>query len=99
MSLILYSKLIHGRISRIIEETHKTCKTESLSPKAYPRIFDTNLDGKLAEYYNVPAIKSEMFYNQDWTGIKISEFIDILNEYLLWYNTKRIKTSLRNMSP
>ena len=44
-------------------------------------------------------LKNEMFYNQDWTGVKISEFIDILNEYLLWYNTKRIKTSLGNMSP
>ena len=36
-------------------------------------------------------LKNEMFYNQDWTDIKISEFIDLLNEYLLWYNTKRIK--------
>ena len=44
-------------------------------------------------------LKNEMFYNQDWTGIKLSEFIDLLNEYLLWYNTKRIKTSLGNMSP
>lgn len=44
-------------------------------------------------------LKNEMFYNQDWTGVKISEFIDILSEYLLWYNTKRIKTSLGNMSP
>lgn len=44
-------------------------------------------------------LKNEMFYYQDWTGVKISEFIDILNEYLLWYNTKRIKTSLGNMSP
>ena len=32
-------------------------------------------------------------------GVKISEFIDILNNYLLWYNTKRIKTSLGNKSP
>lgn len=44
-------------------------------------------------------LKNEMFYCQDWTGVKISEFIDILNKYLLWYNTKRIKTSLGNMSP
>ena len=44
-------------------------------------------------------LKNEMFYCQDWTGVKISEFIDILNNYLLWYNTKRIKTSLGNMSP
>lgn len=44
-------------------------------------------------------LKNEMFYNQNWTDVKISEFIDILNEYLLWYNTKRIKTSLGKMSP
>ena len=44
-------------------------------------------------------LKNEMSYCQDWTGVKISEFIDILNNYLLWYNTKRIKTSLGNMSP
>lgn len=44
-------------------------------------------------------LKNELFYYRDWTGVKISEFIDILNEYLLWYNTKRIKISLGNMSP
>ena len=44
-------------------------------------------------------LKNEMFYYQNWTGIKISEFIDMLNEYLIWYNTKRIKISLGNMSP
>lgn len=44
-------------------------------------------------------LKNELFYCHDWTGIKISEFIDTLNEYLIWYNTKRIKTSLGNMSP
>lgn len=44
-------------------------------------------------------LKNELFYYRNWTGIKISEFIDALNEYLIWYNTKRIKTSLGNMSP
>lgn len=29
------------------------------------------------------CLKTEMFYNQDWTSIKISELIDILSEYLL----------------
>ena len=32
-------------------------------------------------------LKNEMFYCQDWTGVKISEFTDILNNYLLWYYT------------
>lgn len=44
-------------------------------------------------------LKNEMFYNRDWIGVSLQEFIGILNEYLIWYNEKRIKTSLGNMSP
>lgn len=44
-------------------------------------------------------IKNEMFYNTDWSGVNISEFIDILNTYLQWYNEKRIKKSLGYLSP
>lgn len=44
-------------------------------------------------------IKNEMFYNRDWSGVSISEFITILNDYLIWYNEKRIKVSLNYMSP
>ena len=40
-----------------------------------------------------------MFYNRYWKGVSIPEFIDVLNEYLVWYNEKRIKVSLGNMSP
>lgn len=35
----------------------------------------------------------------DWAGVSISEFIDILNNYLLWYNEKRVKKSLEYLSP
>lgn len=44
-------------------------------------------------------LKNEMFYNKDWIGVSIEEFIDMLNTYLVWYNEKRIKLSLGNMSP
>ena len=44
-------------------------------------------------------LKNEMFYNRDWSEISISDFIIILNNYLVWYNEKRIKVSLGNMSP
>ncbi|MDD4843147.1 MAG: IS3 family transposase [Anaerotignum sp.] len=44
-------------------------------------------------------LKNEMFYDNDWTGVNIEKFIKILNEYLIWYNEKRIKVSLGNMSP
>ena len=40
-----------------------------------------------------------MFYNADWSGVNISEFIGILNDYLYWYNEKRIKKSLGYLSP
>ena len=43
--------------------------------------------------------KNEMFYNADWSGVNISEFIGILNDYLYWYNEKRIKKSLGYLSP
>ena len=35
-------------------------------------------------------IKNEMFYNTDWSGVSISEFVVILNNYLQWYNEIRI---------
>lgn len=44
-------------------------------------------------------VKNEMFYNHNWHGVSINQFIDILNEYLVWYNEKRIKVSLGNKSP
>jgi transposase InsO family protein/transposase-like protein len=44
-------------------------------------------------------IKNEMFYNRSWAGVSIDEFIAILDEYLHWYNEKRIKMSLGAMSP
>lgn len=44
-------------------------------------------------------LKNEMFYNNDWTGVSIEMFITILDEYLVWYNEKRIKQSLGYMSP
>jgi transposase InsO family protein len=40
-----------------------------------------------------------MFYNRKWSGVSIEEFMEILNEYLYWYNEKRIKMSLGALSP
>lgn len=44
-------------------------------------------------------LKNEMFYNHSWLDVSIEQFIDILNDYLIWYNNDRIKLSLGNMSP
>lgn len=44
-------------------------------------------------------IKNEMFYNNDWTNTSISDFIEQLEKYLVWYNESRIKKSLGYKSP
>ena len=44
-------------------------------------------------------IKNEFFYNQDWTGVTVEEFSRELDQYLHWYNQKRIKKSLGYLSP
>ena len=44
-------------------------------------------------------IKNEFFYFRDWSGVTIEEFIEQLNDYLIWYNEKRIKKSLGYLSP
>ncbi|MGF7019177.1 transposase InsO family protein [Lachnospiraceae bacterium PF1-21] len=44
-------------------------------------------------------LKNEMFYNSDWTNISIDKFVNILTNYLIWYNEKRIKKTLGYMSP
>lgn len=44
-------------------------------------------------------LKNEMLYNRNWIGASIQGFIDMLNEYLIWYNEKRLKTSFGNMNP
>jgi len=44
-------------------------------------------------------LKNEMFYDRSLIGVSIEEFMDILDEYMVWYNEKRIKLSLGAVSP
>ena len=44
-------------------------------------------------------LKNEMFYGRDWKGVSIDDFMSKLDEYIHWYNEKRIKLSLGGMSP
>ena len=44
-------------------------------------------------------MKNEMFYGRNFAGVTIETFIQIINDYITWYNTKRIKASLGYMSP
>lgn len=44
-------------------------------------------------------LKNEMFYGRLWNDVTVNEFILILNNYIHWYNEKRIKMSLGGRSP
>jgi putative transposase len=44
-------------------------------------------------------LKNEFLYRRSWKGVSIDEFIRQLDEYIHWYNEKRIKMSLNGMSP
>lgn len=43
--------------------------------------------------------KTEMFYGISWEGVSIEEFIQELDNFIRWYNEKRIKIRLGGMSP
>lgn len=44
-------------------------------------------------------LKNEFFYNRDWRNTPTKIFINKLNDYINWYNNKRIKLSLNYLSP
>ena len=44
-------------------------------------------------------LKVEMFYGRSWIGVSMDDFINEINDYITWYNTKRIKQLLGYMSP
>lgn len=44
-------------------------------------------------------LKNEMFYGRSWAGVSLERFMEILDNYIRWYNEARIKLSLGGMSP
>ncbi len=44
-------------------------------------------------------LKNEMYYNRSWNRTSMQEFIQVVDEYINWYNQKRIKLSLGGLSP
>lgn len=83
---------VHYRWSGWLERMDKAGLTRSMSKKG------CSPDNAACEGV-FGRLKNEMFYNTNWVGISISFFIDILNNYLIWYNESRIKKSLGHMSP
>ena len=44
-------------------------------------------------------LKTEMFYGRSWEAVTVEEFIQQVEDYMVWYRESRIKVSLGGMSP
>ena len=44
-------------------------------------------------------LKTEVFYNRNWRNTTVEQFIALVDDYIRWYNEKRIKLSLGGLSP
>ena len=44
-------------------------------------------------------LKNELFYGRSWIGSSLDDFAQALDDYINWYNRKRIKLSLGGRSP
>ncbi|SOZ39285.1 Integrase core domain-containing protein (plasmid) [Cupriavidus neocaledonicus] len=44
-------------------------------------------------------LKNDIYYGRNWGGTTVEGFMHELNSYIRWYNERRIKLSLRAMSP
>ena len=82
----------HYRWSGWIERMQATGLTRSMSKKG------CSPDNAACEGF-FGRLKNEMFYGRSWVGVSIDDFINEINSYIEWYNTKRIKQSLGYMSP
>ena len=82
----------HYRWPGWIERMEAAGLTRSMSKKG------CSPDNAACEGFFV-RLKNEMFYNRKWQGVSIDEFMDILDNYLHWYNEKRINLSLGAKSP
>lgn len=91
--LIIHSNRgAHYRWKERTEIAKKTFLTRSMSKKDY------SPDNCACEGF-FGKIKNEMFYERDWNGVSLKDFMKILDLYLHWYTNKRIKITLDGLSP
>ena len=71
---------------------------EGLKAKAAKRRKGSSPDNARAEGL-FGRLKVEFFYGCDWTGVTMERFIELLDEYLVWYRDEKIKSDLGYRSP
>lgn len=82
----------HYRWPGWIKRMKEVCLVRSMSKKGY------SPDNSACEGF-FGRLKNEFFSGKDWKSTSIDQFITDLDNYILWYNKKRIKCSLGGLSP
>ena len=82
----------HYRWPGWIERMERAGLTRSMSQKG------CSPDNSACEGF-FGRLKNEMFYGRSWVGISLDDFVRELDDYINWYNSKRIKLSLGGVSP
>ena len=82
----------HYRWPDWIHKVESACLIRSMSKKG------CSPDNSACEGF-FGRLKNEMFYGRSWMSVTTRQFIAELDQYIHWYNEKRIKISLGSMSP
>lgn len=82
----------HYRWPEWIQITEKAGLTRSMSKKG------CSPDNSACEGF-FGHMKMEMFYGRDWSNSTLEDLIQAINEYMDWYCTSRIKSTLGGLSP
>lgn len=77
---------------------HTWTKNRNIEKKPKQYSFTDSPENSACEEF-FGKMKNEMFYGRNFVGVTIETFVEIINDYIVWYNTKRIKASLGYMSP
>ncbi|WP_312072374.1 IS3 family transposase [Anaerotignum propionicum] len=82
----------HYRWPGWISRMNQACLVRSMSAKG------CSPDNAACEGF-FGRLKNEMYYGKSWIYTTRDEFIDVINNYIKWYNEKRIKLTLGAMRP
>ena len=110
---LLVNKMLEAAVSTLSPSEHPIVHTDRGSHYRWPgridRMNTAGLTRSMSKKGCSPdnaacegffgRLKNEMFYGRSWIDVSINSFIDEINNYIIWYNTKRIKQSLGYMSP
>lgn len=96
----LVNKMLDDAITVLSEKEHPLIHTDRGCHYRWPgwisRMEKTGLQRSMSKKGCSPdnsayegflgRLKNEMFYNRSWAGVTITQFIRILDDYLVWYN-------------